>query len=31
LEVLADKGYHAGAELKACAEEKITTYVCTKG
>jgi transposase len=30
LEVLADKGYHAGAELKACAEEKITTYVCPK-
>jgi transposase len=30
LEVLADKGYHAGAELKACAEEQITTYVSPK-
>jgi hypothetical protein len=30
LEVLADKGYHAGAELKACAEEQITTYVSRK-
>ncbi|MCG8330276.1 MAG: transposase, partial [Chitinophagales bacterium] len=30
LEVLADKGYHAGSELKACREEQITTYVSPK-
>lgn len=30
LEVLADKGYHAGAELKACEEEQIVTFVCPK-
>lgn len=27
LEVLADKGYHYGAELQKCADEHITTYV----
>ena len=27
LEVLADKGYHYGAELQKCADEGITTYV----
>ena len=27
LEVLADKGYHTGEELKNCSEEGITTYV----
>jgi len=27
LKVLADKGYDTGAELKACAEHNITTYV----
>jgi len=27
LEVLADKGYHYGAELQKCAEAGITTYV----
>ena len=30
LEVLADKGYHAGAELKACEEEQIVTFVSPK-
>ena len=27
LEVLADKGYHYGAELQKCADHQITTYV----
>lgn len=27
LEVLADKGYHYGAELQKCADNQITTYV----
>ena len=27
LEVLADKGYHYGAELQKCADNNITTYV----
>jgi len=27
LEVLADKGYHYGAELQKCASQNITTYV----
>lgn len=27
LEVLADKGYHYGAELQKCANNQITTYV----
>ncbi|HNB54316.1 MAG TPA: IS1182 family transposase [Anaerolineales bacterium] len=27
LEVLADKGYHYGAELQKCADQQITTYV----
>ncbi|MCY7327359.1 MAG: IS1182 family transposase [Saprospiraceae bacterium] len=27
LEVLADKGYHYGAELQKCADQNITTYV----
>ncbi|MBX2892643.1 MAG: transposase [Saprospiraceae bacterium] len=27
LEVLADKGYHHGAELQKCADNRITTYV----
>ena len=30
LEVLADKGYHTGEELKNCSEEGITTYVAPK-
>jgi transposase len=30
LEVLADKGYHAGVELKACEEAGITAYVSPK-
>lgn len=27
LEVLADKGYHYGAELQKCTDNQITTYV----
>lgn len=27
IEVLADKGYHYGAELQKCADNQITTYV----
>lgn len=27
LDVLADKGYHYGAELQKCADDQITTYV----
>jgi transposase len=30
LDVLADKGYHAGAELKACADEQVVTFVSPK-
>lgn len=30
LEVLADKGYHAGAELQACEQAGITPYVSPK-
>jgi len=30
LEVLADKGYHAGVELKACEEAGVTAYVSPK-
>ncbi|MGF7141336.1 transposase [Roseimarinus sediminis] len=30
MDVLADKGYHTGEELKRCKEENITTYVSPK-
>ena len=30
LDVLADKGYHSGEELKKCAEGEITTYVAPR-
>jgi transposase len=30
MEVLADKGYHTGAELAQCQENNITTYVSPK-
>ncbi|MBK6623345.1 MAG: hypothetical protein IPG30_00030 [Chitinophagaceae bacterium] len=30
LMALADKGYHTGAELKACQQDKIITHVAYK-
>ena len=30
MNVLADKGYHSGRELKACEKLGVTTYVCPK-
>ena len=30
MDVLADKGYHSGRELKACEKLKVTTYVSPK-
>lgn len=30
MNVLADKGYHSGRELKACEELNVTTFVSPK-
>ena len=31
MDVIADKGYHSGRELKACEKLEVTTYISPKG